>query len=93
MKPHDVLYLKINDVCEYNLPYPQTAFIHTPGMTKVDRVPRNGIEEYFRNNNAWKFVFHSLQLIDYLRLASVQSDSGNCCLLKRKKTLLEAFTI
>ena len=25
MKPHDVLYLKINDGCEHNLPYPQSA--------------------------------------------------------------------
>ena len=26
----DILYLKINDVCEYNLPYPQSAFVQPP---------------------------------------------------------------
>ena len=33
LKPQDVSYLLINDICEYNLPYPQSAFTHNPGMT------------------------------------------------------------
>ena len=28
MKPRDISYLKINDIHEYNLPYPQAAFTH-----------------------------------------------------------------
>ena len=34
MKPLNVSYLKINDIHEYNPPYPQSAFTHNPGMAK-----------------------------------------------------------
>ena len=33
MKPRYILYLKINDIHEYNPPYPQSAFTHNPGTT------------------------------------------------------------
>ena len=33
MKPRNVLNLQRNDVCEYNPPYPQSAFTHNPGTT------------------------------------------------------------
>ena len=35
MKPRDVLYLKINDIREYNLPYPQSTFTHNLGTTNI----------------------------------------------------------
>ena len=30
MKPRKILYLLINDIHEYNPPYPQSAFTHNP---------------------------------------------------------------
>ena len=33
MKPCDVLHLQINDLHEYNPPYPQSTFTHNLGMT------------------------------------------------------------
>ena len=33
MKPRNVLYLLINEVREYNPPYPQSAFTHNLGTT------------------------------------------------------------
>ena len=32
----DVLYLKINDILEYNLPYTQSDFTCNPGLTLLN---------------------------------------------------------
>ena len=35
VKPRNVSNLLINDFCEYNLPYPQSAFTHNPALTHI----------------------------------------------------------
>ena len=48
MKPRDISYLKINDIHEYNLPYPQSAFTHNTGMTLV--IEKMKINEFMSNH-------------------------------------------
>ena len=30
--------MKLNDICEYNLPYPLSAFTHNPGTTITSQI-------------------------------------------------------
>ena len=52
MKPRNVLYLWINDIWEYNSPYPQSAFTHNQGKTfkikteALQRRPRRSHESF-----------------------------------------------
>ena len=52
MKPCVILYLWINDIHEYNLPNPQSAFTHNPGSTFI----YGAVASVKAKGKVWRFL-------------------------------------